>query len=305
MAKHPIKIRKNKTRKWIFYGCLIALPLLQFIVMYIIVNFNSLTMAFRSYDLETGWSWVGFENFTYVFRQLATNPEMKYAFLNSIIFWIVSTIITIPLGLLFAFYIAKKYPFSKFFRVILFVPSIVSASILTIMFKYYANDFLPYIINSIFGAKVPKLLSEPDTIFVTLMFFNIFISFGVSVLMYTGTMKNISSEIFEAAEIDGASPFRQFISIVIPQMVGTISVFVISGAAAMFVTQLNLFSIYHVTADPKALTVGYVIYRDVYLAGGVYSSYPRLAALGVFITAIVAPIIVISRYLVKKYDPMG
>lgn len=303
-VKHHKQLHKKNVGQWVFYACLIALPLLQFVVLYVVVNFNSLTMAFKSYNMDTGWSWVGFENFKTLFQDFGSNPEIKFAFRNSLIAWAVTTVVTVPLALFFAYYIAQKFFMSKFFRIMLFLPSIISASILTIMFKYYADGFIPSVINNIFGTKMMGLISQKETIFPTLLAFNIFISFGVSVLMYTGTMKSIPSEIFESARLDGASSMGIFFKIVLPQMVGTISVFIISGIAGMFVTQLNLFSIFHVHAETETITVGYLIYRNIYLAGESYATYPYNAALGVFITIIVAPFIVLARKLVTKFDPM-
>ena len=63
-----LNMSSGKWKKWLFYGCLIVLPLLQFAVMYVGVNFNSLIMAFRIYDFETDhWGWVGFQNFKDIF----------------------------------------------------------------------------------------------------------------------------------------------------------------------------------------------------------------------------------------------
>lgn len=294
-----------KWRKWLFYSCLIFLPLLQFAVMYVYVNFNSLIMAFRSYDIDTNrWSWVWFENFKDLFYDMGRLPALRAGFANSIIVWILGLVITLPLGIIFAYYIYKKYCGYKVFRVLLFLPSIISASVLMIIFKYYADTFLPAVVNKIFHTDYFGFLSDKKTQFSAIVVYNIFIGFGVSVLMYTGSMNNISESVIEAGRLDGVNTLQELIFIVLPQILGTVSVFVITGVSGIFVNQLNLFSIYHVHADTDLYTIGYFLYRNIFLAGESYAAYPYNAALGVLVTLIIAPIIFGLKIFFKKVDPM-
>lgn len=300
-----VDFSKGKWKKWLFYGCLIFLPLLQFAVMYVYVNFNSLIMAFRDYSIETNrWGWVGFENFKDLFYDIGRLPTLRTGFLNSIIVWILGLVITLPLGIIFAFFVYKKYFGYKAFRVLLFIPSIISASVLMIIFKYYADTFLPAVVNKLFNTDYVGFLSDKTKQFPAIVIYNIFIGFGVSVLMYTGSMNNISESVIEAGQLDGVNTIQELIFIVLPQILGTVSVFVITGVSGIFVNQLNLFSIYHVHADADLYTIGYFLYRNIYLAGESYAAYPYNAALGVLVTLIVAPIILGLKIFFKKVDPM-
>lgn len=296
--------KKINWKKWLFYAVLVVPALLQFLVMYVFVNFDSIVMAFQTYDIDANkWNYAGLANFKALLSDLKRLPELKRAFSNSFTAWIVTTVVSIPLGLLFAFYIYKKGFLHDFFRVMLFLPSIVSASILTIIFKYYADTAIPTVINKIFGTNLFGLLSDINTQFSTLLIFNIFIGFGINVLMYTGAMKNLSEEVIEAAKIDGVNLFQEFLLIVLPQIVGTVSVFITTGIAGIFVNQLNLYSIYHAHADSRIYTIGYYLYKNIQTASS-YASYPYNAALGLMISAIVIPSILIVRKLLKKIDPL-
>lgn len=302
-------LRKDKKKKgsWknaLFFWCLIGPALLQFAVMYVFVNFNSLLMAVRAYDIDSNtWSFIGFKNFEALFYDFSHLPELRDGLQNSFIAWGVSIAITLPLGLLFAYYIAKKFFGAGVFRVILFLPQIISANILVIIFKYYADAFLPTIINETFGTKLFGFLSQKESQFPSILIFNIYISFGVSVLMYTGAISAISKSILEAAELDGVNTVQEFILIVLPQIVGTVSVFVITGITVIFTNQLNLYSIYHKNAPSHLYTVGYYMYREIQAASS-YAVYPKMAALGIVITVVVAPLIIGMRRLSKKLNPL-
>lgn len=305
MRVYSKAVRRRNVTKWLFYGCLIILPLIQFCIMYVGVNINSLFMAFKSYDSEAGWQWIGFGNFKSVFYDINRRlPELTYSFKNSIICWLISLLVTLPLGLLFAFYVYKKYWGSKFFRVILFLPSIISGAVLAAMYKYYADTFMPGVINTIFGTNLKGFLSVEGVDFWAIVFFNIFIGFGPSVLMYTGAMVNIPKEVGEAARLDGANAFVEFVKIVLPQIFGTVSVFIITGVAAIFVNQMNLYSIYFNEADTHLFTMGYYTYMKIQKAGTSYGIYPYFATLSLLLTSIIAPLILFLNWFFKKIDPM-
>ncbi|MBO5481498.1 MAG: sugar ABC transporter permease [Clostridia bacterium] len=298
------KKKKGNWRNTLFFWCLIGPALLQFVVMYLFVNFNSLIMSVRAYDIESNtWYFYGFKNFESLFYDFSHLPELRYGIQNSFIAWSVSLVITLPLGLLFAYYIAKKFFGAGVFRVLLFLPQIISANILVIIFKYYADAFLPTVINDLFGTKLFGFLSQKDSQFPAILIFNIYIGFGTSVLMYTGAMNGISKSVLEAAELDGTNTLQEFILIVLPQIIGTVSVFVITGVTALFTNQLNLYSIYHKNADSHLYTVGYYMYREIQSASS-YASYPKMAALGIMITLVVAPLIICMRRLSKKLNPL-
>ena len=58
-------VMKRRTKQTIFYWSILALPLLQFGIFYVGVNFNSILLSFRDYSVTTagGYSWVGFDNY--------------------------------------------------------------------------------------------------------------------------------------------------------------------------------------------------------------------------------------------------
>ena len=126
---------------------------------------------------------------------------------------------------------------------------------------------------------------------------------STSTLLYLGAMKKIPNEVLEAAHMDGASPLREFVSIVLPQIFSTISVFLISAISAIFTNQINLFSFFYYSADQQYYTVGYYLYRSVALSQE--SEYPYLACIGMVITSLIAPIAIILRKVFAKVDPMA
>ena len=302
MEKIKIKTSKATKADSLFYASIVALPLLQFFIFYIIVNFNSFFLSFENINAETGKiTFVGFDNYAQLFKDIRMLPEFLFSIKNSLIYFVIHTCIMIPVGLLFSYYIFKGHFLGKFFHVVLFLPSIICAMVTVIMYRYFVENFIPAVLNGLFGTNIINLFSNNKL--VSVYIYNFFMGFGGSTLMYLGAMNSIPEDVFEAATLDGCSPMREFVSIILPQIFSTISVFLVVGVAAIFTNQMNLFTFFDKNLDPVNYSMGYYLYRNVLYGGE--TKYPYLAALGLCITVIIAPITIILRKLFAKVDPMG
>lgn len=305
----PNKKRKKMGRgKNIFYWSILAFPLLQFVIFYIGVNLNSFALAFQKFDYTgNGYSFIGFENlfqnFLDVFKDFQETKYLQTAVWNSVLVFILGLVIGLSLGLLFSYYIYKKCALSKFYKTILFLPYIISSITLVIIYKYFVEQAVPEVVLKIFNIEMEGLLSNQNTEFGAILFFTIWTGFGVQTLIYSSSMSGISNEIVEAAKIDGITPLKEFLFIDIPIIAPTISVFVVSSVATLFVNQMNLFNFYGVGAPYGVYTIGYYIYRGVSVAGTTLSDYPYYAAFGLVMTMITIPITLIVRKVMNKLDP--
>lgn len=305
----PNKKRKKMGRgKTIFYWSILAFPLLQFIIFYVGVNLNSFALAFQNFDYSgNGYTFVGFDNlfknFLDVFKEFQEAKFLQTAVWNSVLVFVLGLVIGLSLGLLFSYYIYKKCALSKFYKVILFLPYIISSITLVIIYKYFVEQAVPEVVLKIFNIEMDGLLSNQNTEFGAILFFTIWTGFGVQTLIYSSSMSGISNEIVEAAKIDGITPLKEFLLIDIPIIAPTISVFVVSSVATLFVNQMNLFNFYGVEAPYGIYTIGYYIYRGVSAAGTTLSDYPYYAAFGLIMTMITIPITLLVRKVMNKLDP--
>lgn len=291
-------------RRLIFYILILVLPLAQFALFYIYVNFNSIIMAFQEYSGggEAGYQTAfTFNNFKAVFDLLGERPEL---ITNSLILFCFEVFLGLPLALIFSYYIYKKRLWSPFFRVALFLPQIISGVVFAIILK---NVFGGLVITT--GNPAADLLSTTagvDTNRTVLIIFSVWMSFGVNVLLFSGAMSAINPSLVEAAELDGCNSVQEFFHVTIPSIFSTITSFVIVGVAAIFVNQMFLmhFSI----GDHRLDTVGYFLYyqskgTDFISTDPNYLSYPELSAFGLLITAVLFPVTMGIRKLFEKYGP--
>ena len=295
-------INRSKRGKLIFYCCLIVLPMLQYCVFYLGVNFNSILLAFRQYDLQGGgFQWVGFQNFQSAFDKLFHLPELTFAFRNSLIAYACSLLVGIPLAVFFSYYIFKKFAGYRFFKVVLFMPSIVSAMIMSVIFSVFSNRVIPFIFETYFHTKVEGLLSNVDTLLPTMIAYTIYIGFGANILMYVGAMSNIPESVIESAQLDGASNLQELWYIVFPMIWPTLATFIVVGLTGVFTNQINLYPFFSDKANVRVYTYGYYLYVKTVTSTTI--QYPELAALGLIFTAIAAPLTLAVRKLLDKFGP--
>lgn len=300
---------KQRRKQLIFYCCLLVIPVVQFCIFYLGVNINSILLMFKEYDVETGYRFVGFQNFISVFREMTSPSEPTHEILvnslrNSVIFGCLTIFVGIVLAVFFSYYIFKKNFGSGLFKIFLFLPQMISSVVLVIIFNKFTDSALPALIEQVFGVKTIGLLSNVKTTLPTLMLYCVFIGFGTQVMMYSGAMSAISASVVEAAELDGCTPFKEFIFIIVPMIYPTITTFVVVNIATMFVQQMNLFSFYGPNAtdgDPNITTFGYYLYKEAYSGSRV--KFPRIATLGFYMTLVSIPTTYLIKWLLEKVGP--
>ncbi len=305
--KKASTIHASRMRFYIF----MFLPLIiQFLVFYVYLNFSSIVLAFQKYTINLDGvghtsEFIGFKHFETAFDFLfsARAGEML---VNSLILYAVNLIIVTTLALFFSYYVAKKYIFSGLFRVILYLPTIVSGTVMALLYKYIVTD-----VYSVLADQAGLLDASKVSEFLTILFFNVWVGFGGNVLIYTSTMSSIDESMIESAQLEGVNSIQELWYIYIPSIYPTLVTFVVTGMTAIFTNQMHLFTLYGERGSNFGTDVfGYYFYRMTQNAGiNLYQqarplySYPELSALGLIITLILAPLTLTTRKLMEKFGP--
>ena len=318
-----VGLGQNNLKSKLFYFSLVAIPTLQFLFFWVYVNFNSILMAFKNFtnqgNLTVGtdvnsFKW-GIRNFTHWFSDTAGQyvegtkygrehllPAIALTFKS----YAISLTVGVPLGLFFSYYMFKKMPGAGFFRVVLFMPSIISAAPISLIYKFLMlkvvgrPGFGPD--GVLDGSGFPIYFFSTENMYGTMMTFSLLIGFGTSVLMYTNKMDSIAPEIIESAHLDGANGIKEFWYIVLPQAFSIIQVFLITGFAGAFTAQYNAFTLFDESkAIPEITSLGFLLWNGVRHAGERMWYLGPYAALGLMVTVVVAPLTFLLRWFFNKY----
>ena len=313
----------RKQKRLIFYILVVALPVLHFCIFYIYIRFNSIIMSIQKYTplnttgtgvAQSGGYMISYtlDNFVVAFKTIIQNA---YMIKNSFLVIILELLIGYSLGTVFSFYIYKKYIGATVFKLVLFLPNIISSLIFSLLFKMLVSEGYMAISVALTGSKPALgLLENPHTQLGVLIFYYLWLSFGVKVLMFSSAMSGIDESLVESAHLDGAGIVQEFFKITIPMIWPTLSTFIVLSVAGLMTTQMNLYTMFELYAPERAQTFGYYLYvqataSDVYvtpgnsIAGIPILSYPQLSAVGLILTLIMLPITMLLRKGLNKFGP--
>lgn len=300
------KILSEKNKKLIFYIVMFTPLILQVAIFYLYVNVSNIGLAFLEYDRNFKSHFVWFDNFSFVIRELFS-PENIGMFDDTFLIYSCLVVIAMPIGMIFSFYIYKKMFMSEFFRVILFLPQIVSAVAMTAIFKVFAVD----VVGSIAGVDKGLLGGFGGNVsMITLIFYFLWMGFGGNILLYCGAMSGINDSIVEACHLDGCGTVQEFAYITLPSIYPTITTFILIDIAGIFTNQLNLYTFFG-RGLPEDIdgTIGYFIFlnteqSDFFTSAdsGIWN-YSQLSAFGVLVTLITVPVSMLLRRFMEKVGP--
>lgn len=288
----------------LFYWGLLILPLIQIAIFYFAVNINSFLMAFQKFDLSTkSYYMVGFDNFKKIFVEMGRVNTMIYAIENSVVYYLLGFLTSLPLGLIFSYYVYKNAVGGAFFKVMLFLPTIIPPMATTLLMYNFGREVLPLL-----GLVELSVSAGRWNIFFTIYFMIVMLSFGTNIIMYSGAMSGIDQSLVEAAEIDGASPMQEFTKITIPMIWPTLATFVTVGVAGIFSQQMYLFGLFPDGAPSENYTIGYYLFVENNKLSsnalfGNQTGFPKIAAIGLLFTAFAVPMVYGMKFLLKKIGP--
>ncbi len=295
----------------LFYYGLLALPLLQFSIFYIYVNFNSFILAVKSFNVETlEYDFVGLKNFQAVFEEIFVTNKVAFGirFENSLFNYVMTIVVGMVGAIVFSYYIYKEQFLSGTFKVILFLPHIIPGGARISIFKYFIDSGGVYFVNEILHLEhleITSFLRDPRFNYGTILAYSLFIGFGTQVLMYLGAMNKINPSITEAAKLDGITFFRELWYITLPCIFSTIATFLVVGLTSFFTADMGVYTLFAGNADNNVQTIGYYLNRMIIGAATNEAQWGYISAFGLCCTFIVAPLTYFLKRFLDKADPLG
>lgn len=295
----------GKKDRYIFIICMLVVPIVFFCVFNLGVKLNSVLLSLKEYVVKAGrgtYEFLAFsslgKNFGDAINNLFHDQEVIWAFKNSVIFYLVGLLFTMPLSIFITYIIYKKIPGSKFFTIMAYLPQMLSTIIMTLMFKNLIEQVLPYILNK------PELSVFKDyTKLGVLIYYNSWVNLGANVILYLGAMTRIPEDLIEVGQLEGISLWKEFQLITFPLIFPTITVFIVAGVAGLFTNQNNLYNFYDANAPKDISNLGYYMFVRVIGDNAQPRDYPYASAFGVLFTLVAAPITLLVKYLLEKFGP--
>ncbi len=176
----------------------------------------SLYLSMTQWDLFTTPKWVGFENYITL---LTDDPTFIQSLKVTLIYAVASVPLQVIVGLILATLLNQKIHFLGLFRSIYYLPSVVGGLSIAIMFRWIFGTqygLLNGVLASL-GVKGPAWLGDPNWVMISFILMSLWGS-GAAMLIYLGGLQGIPSELYEAADVDGAGTTAKFLRITVPMM---------------------------------------------------------------------------------------
>lgn len=279
-----------------------ALPafLILFFIMY--VPMAGLVMAFKSFDYTKGIfasPWNGLDNFKFLLASKSTFLSMtRNTIMYYIIFTALGTFLNVVLAIAIDQCVFKKL--SKAMQTMMIIPVFISyAAVQFIVYAFISTD--TGILNNTFGMNV-RFYSTASLWPAILTIVKMWNSVGYGSVLYMSVLSGIDTELYEAAEIDGASKWQRIWNITLPALIPMITVMLLLSVGNIMRSDTGLF--YQVTRNSGTLySTTQVI--DSYVLNAIFknSNFGFTAATSLFQSVVGLLLMLFANGMVKKIAP--
>ncbi len=219
----------------------------------------SLYLSFTDFDLLRDPRWVGMQNYV----RIAT-ADSKFSASMAVTFTYV--LLSVPLKLTFALAVAtvlnKGIQGLSVYRALFYLPSLLGASVAVAVLwrQLFAGDGLVNrVVMLLFGIQGPSWISDPSYALYTLVALSIW-QFGSPMIIFLAGLRQIPQDVYEAAELDGASRSRRFFKITLPLLSPVIFFNAVVQTIEAFKAFTPSFIISEGTGGPVDSTLFYTLY---------------------------------------------
>ena len=173
-------------------------------------------IAFTDWDgIAKSYSYVGIQNFISVFKDQRIVLPTRNSLIFALFGVIGGTVFSLATALLINFQSGKL---SNFARTVFFIPVCFSSILAAFIWKFIYKD----VFFSLFG--INSMLGSSSTVILAISIINNWNTCGINMLIYLAGLKNVPEDLYEAAKIDGASSWKQFLHITLPLLMPAFTV---------------------------------------------------------------------------------
>ncbi|MBE7080583.1 MAG: sugar ABC transporter permease [Clostridiales bacterium] len=297
-----IQGKKTNWARVFFIISFIILPTINFLIFYVYVNFDGILMAFYRYDTQLNKQW-GFENFTMFFDDLLHQSNgIRLAFINTFKTFLIQLVI-FPWGIVVSYFLYKKIPLYKEFRILFFLPSIINGIITVIVYKNFVSVEGPIarlVQNMLDLQEVPDLLGDPRFANTFVWIHMLWLSFPGDMIIWGGSFARIPDGVIESARIDGVNWVTELVKIILPMIWPTFALKAIMLISAVFGSSGAVFLL--TNGDYDTMTFSAWQYIQIRNNANNPNSvvYNYVSAIGILVTLVSMVLVVLGKWAENK-----
>lgn len=259
--KNAGSIKKNKIREAL-WGYLFITP--NFIIVLIFTIFPvffSLYISMTDWNILSNANFIGWANY----QRIMSDPVAKETFFNTFYFAVISVPINVVLTLVLAVLMNQKLRGITFYRTAFYLPVITASVAVSLMFMWIlANNGLMNQFLELLGLAPVKWLTDTKVALNSVIGVTIWKGLGLNMIIFLAALQDIPTELLEAASIDGANRFQQFIKITVPLISPVIFFVTITGVIGSFQSFDLVYNMTRGGPGHATTVIGYYIWQQAF-----------------------------------------
>lgn len=254
----------------------------------------SLFFSFCNYDVVTPPNWVGIQNY----KRLISDPLFWQSLKVTSYFSLASVPLGIILSLIIAILLNQNIKGLTWFRTIYYMPSVISGVAVALLWMWIFNPefgVLNFLLWKLFHIQGPAWLMSEEWVIPALIIMSLW-GIGGDIVIYLAGLQGIPTELYEAAEIDGANSFNKFLNITIPMM----------SPVLLFTLIMGIINSFQVFTQAYVMTRGGPHYASLFYVLYIYQNAFQFFSMGYAsaLSWILFLIILALTFLIFKSSPL-
>jgi multiple sugar transport system permease protein len=245
----------------------------------------SLYLSFTRYNLLTPPRWLGWGNY----QEMISDDRLHKSIEVTLVYVVIAVPAILLVSLAVAVVLNHRMRLLSFYRAAFYLPSLVGASVAVALLwrQLFAADGVFNALLGVFGIEGQTWIGDPDTALYTLILLSVW-TFGAPMIIFLAGLRQVPSDLYEAAEVDGAGRFRRFLNVTLPILSPLIFFNVLLTTVNAFQVFTPAYVVSEGSGGPADSTLFYTLY--LYQRGFInldmgYASamaWTLLVALGIF-----------------------
>ncbi|MBT2547408.1 carbohydrate ABC transporter permease [Arthrobacter sp. ISL-65] len=172
------------------------------------------------------WKFIGLSNYVNIFK----DPAVLQSYIFTFVFALATTVVVNVVALAIALGLNAKIKWRTGIRTVFFIPMVLSALIVSFVFNYLFSNTLPVLMERLgYTPLATSILANENLAWIAIVLVTVWQAAPGATIIYLAGLQSVPSEVYEAADLDGAGSFRQFLSLTLPLILGYLVINVILG----------------------------------------------------------------------------
>lgn len=249
---------KLARREALAFYAFISPWLIGFIVFTLGPILASLYFSLTQYQIVKPPEWIGLQNY----RELVTDR----LFWQSLKVTTYYTALSVPLGIAASLFLAillnQRVPFLSVFRTLYYLPSVITGVAVALLFSWILNPefgLVNYVLSALFGIRGPGWFYDKTWVIPSFVLLSLW-GLGGPMIIYLAALQSVPTELYEAAELDGANVWHRFRNVTLPMISPVILFTLITGIIGSFQVFTQIYVITQGRGGPNYGSLVYVLY---------------------------------------------